>query len=115
MRSPSYLIGFLTAILFLLSGYLPAIADTRIRGEFEYSIDDATLSEWQIGPAFALDDATELEVPLGQEDEIRLIKPELSHEIEANDLTIEFSIGIEAPFTGEPIEGFGEIEGRVDF
>ena len=114
MRLPNYWIGGITVAVFFSHG-LPAAGDTRIRGEFEYSVDENRLSEWQVGPSFALDDSTELEIPIGQEDNLWLIKPELTYEIEANELTIELSVGFEALFIGEPIEGFGGIEGRVDF
>jgi hypothetical protein len=94
-----------------------AIADTRIRGEFEYNIDDQAMSEWQVGPIFSLNEAEtlEMEIPIGQNDSVWSIQPELIYELEANDLTIEFSAGFEAFFDGQPIQGFGGIEGKVEF
>ncbi len=94
-----------------------AIADTRIRGEFEYNLDDQAMSEWRVGPIFSLNEAEtlEMEVPIGQNDSVWLIQPELIYEVEANDLTIEFSAGFEASFDDEPIQGFGGIEGQLEF
>ncbi len=116
MRSPNNIILFTAVVFCLMNGDLAAIADTRIRGEFEYNVDKSTLSEWKIGPAFQLDESTELEVPIGQEENTWLVRPELTYEIEANDtLSFEFSLGVESKFVDGSIEGFGGIEGRVDF
>ncbi|MEM9905814.1 MAG: hypothetical protein AAF921_12400 [Cyanobacteria bacterium P01_D01_bin.44] len=102
----------------LLSLSLPATADRRIRGEFEYDLDNRELSEWQIGPAFSLgeDDEIEIEIPIGQDDGTWLIQPEVTYEVEVDDLTLEFSLGVEAPFDpAEPFQPFGSIEGSIDF
>jgi hypothetical protein len=102
---------------FLVNINLSASADTRIRGEFEYNVDDQELSEWQIGPIFSLSDSSdlELEIPIGQDDGQWLIQPELTYEIEINDFTLELSVGFEAFFDDEPIKGFGSLEGSIDF
>lgn len=116
MRSHSQLIASTAAALCCLNVCLAAVADTRIRGEFDYNVADGELSQWQIGPAFELDDATELEIPIGQDDSLWFISPELTYEIETSDfLTIELSVGIEASFSDNPIEGFGSLEGTIDF
>lgn len=115
VRSLNYLIGSLAILLLLFTRVSSAVAETRIIGEFEYSIDDNRMNEWQIGPAFELSDALELEVPIGQDNKLWLVAPELIYGIEANDITFEFNVGLEAPLTGEPFEGFGGIEGRIDF
>lgn len=103
----------------LLNASLTAVADTRIIGEFEYSLDDNRLSEWEIGPAFLLyesdDSELDLEVLIGQDESTWFVQPELIYEIEFDDLNVEISAGIEAPFDGEAPEGFGSIEGSVDF
>lgn len=116
-RSLNALIRHTAALTLLLNASLSAAADTRIRGEFEYNVDDRALSEWQIGPVFSLSESSEveLEVPIGQDDNVWLVQPELTYEVEINDLNLEFSVGLEAPFSGEPIQGFGGIEGSVDF
>lgn len=77
-------------------------------------MDDQAVSEWQIGPVFSLDEATELEIPIGQNDRKWQVQPELTHEIEMSNFTLEFSIGVEAS-ENEPIQGFGSIEGGLDF
>ncbi|MEO0771141.1 MAG: hypothetical protein AAFY72_17245 [Cyanobacteria bacterium J06649_4] len=89
----------------------PAFADTRLRGSFEYNLDEQTLSEWELGPVFSLGDSLDLEMPIGQNDgEWRAIV-ELIYELEVNDgFDIEFSTGLEAN-ENEPIESFGNIEG----
>lgn len=94
-----------------------AIADTRIRGEFEYNIDDQAMSEWQVGPIVSLNESEtlEIEIPIGQNENVWLIQPELIYEVEANDITFEFSAGLEASFDKEPIQGFGSIEGKIEF
>ncbi len=113
------LIQYTVAATLLLNAPLAATADTRIRGEFEYNLDDRALSEWQVGPTFLLQESdnseVELEVPIGQKDSVWFIQPEITYEIEFDDLNVEFGIGIEAPFNGEAAEGFGSIEGSVDF
>lgn len=48
------LVKGLTAATLLLNAFASATADTRIRGEFEYNLDDQALSEWQIGPIFLI-------------------------------------------------------------
>ena len=110
----SALIAYTAAATCLLNASLSAVADTRIRGEFEYSLDDQSLSEWQIGPVFSLDNATELEIPIGQDDQVWQVRPELTHEIDVNDFTLELGLGLEV--SGDaPIQGFGSIEGCLDF
>ncbi|MEL6384201.1 MAG: hypothetical protein AAFQ89_17455 [Cyanobacteria bacterium J06626_18] len=98
---------------------LPANANNRIRGEFEYDIDEHTLSEWQIGPIFSLDETDdsqiEVEFPIGQDDGIWFTQPELTYETEIDDFTFELSVGVEVPFSGDPVEPFGSIEGSIDF
>ena len=122
MRSLSILIQQVAIASLLLNASLFALADTRIRGEFEYNVDDSELSEWQIGPVFSLPVSSqsesseiELELPIGQDDSVWLVQPEISYEVDVEDLKVEFSVGLEAPFNGDPIEGFGGIEGSVDF
>ncbi len=122
MRSPNTLIQCIAIASLLLNASPLAAADTRIRGEFEYNVDDSELSEWQIGPVFALPISSqsesseiELELPIGQDEGVWLVQPELSYEVDIDDLKVEFSVGLEAPFNGDPIEGFGGIEGSVDF
>lgn len=103
----------------LLNACLLAAADTRIIGEFEYSLDDNELSEWEIGPAFSLYDSTnselDLEVLVGQDDRMWFIQPELIYETGFDDLNVEFTVGIEASLNGEDAEAFGSVEGSVDF
>ena len=101
----------------MFSAPLPAAADTRIRGEFEYNLDDRELSEWQIGPVFSLHEAEdlELEVPVGQDDSEWFIEPELTYEIDLNDFTLELSVGTEILLNSGSVEPFGSLEGSVDF
>lgn len=101
----------------LINSMFPAIANTRIRGEFEYDVDQGELSQWQIGPTFSFGDSeeVELEIPFGQDDGEWFTEPELTYEIEIEDFSIQFSVGAEIPFSGESIEPFGSIEGSVDF
>lgn len=107
------------ATTLLLSAHLPAVADTRIIGEFEYSVDDNEMREWEIGSAFLLHESTdselELEILVGQDETLWFIQPELIYEIDFNDFNVEFSVGLEATFDGEPVESFGSIEGSLDF
>lgn len=110
----SALIGYTAAVTCLLNVSLTAAADTRIRGEFEYNLDDQSLSEWKIGPVFSLDNATELEIPIGQDDQVWQVRPELTHEIDVDDFTLELGLGLEVS-GDEPIQGFGSIEGSLDF
>lgn len=118
-RSLCFLIQSVAVVTLWLNASLVANADTRIRGEFEYSVDDNELKEWEIGPTFFLQELDNselsLEVPIGQDDSVWFIQPELIYEAELNDLKLEFSVGIEAPLNGEAAEGFGSIEGSVDF
>ncbi|MEL7350355.1 MAG: hypothetical protein AAF171_22900 [Cyanobacteria bacterium P01_A01_bin.116] len=118
MRSPNIitnaLIGYTAAATLLLNSSPIAAADTRIRGEFEYNLESQSLSEWQIGPVFDLDDATELEIPIGQNDQEWQVQPELTYEIEVNDFTVELGLGFEVS-VDRPIHGFGSIEGSLDF
>lgn len=107
--------GHTAIALLLLNMSLSATADTRIRGEFEYNVDEERLSEWNIGPKFSLSESVELELPLGQDDGMWLVQPELTYEIDVNDVTLEMSIGLEVPFANEPIEGSGSIESSIDF
>ena len=100
-----------TVALTLLSTALPALADTRVRGEFEYNLDERTLSEWEISPIFALDKSTELEIPVGQKDGKWQAQVRVAHEVEIDDdFKVEFSVGLEAA-ENEAIDSFGEIEG----
>ncbi|MEL6469472.1 MAG: hypothetical protein AAFQ74_07070 [Cyanobacteria bacterium J06623_4] len=92
----------------------PAVADTRIRGEFEYNIDEQTLSEWAIGPIFSLTDSTELEIPIGQDDGDWTATLELIYEVELEDnIEIEFSTGLEV-VENEPTQGFGLVEIEIE-
>lgn len=101
----------------LLSSALPANANHVIKGSFEYNINDEELSKWELGPVFSLSESEdlELEIPIGQDDGIWFMQPELTHEIDINDFSLEFSVGVEIPFNDDPIEHFGSIEGSVDF
>ena len=98
---------------------LPVDANNRIRGEFEYDLDESELSEWQIGPIFLLnesdDSQLELEIPIGQDEGIWFTEPELTYETEIDDFTFELGVGVEVPFSGEPMEPFGSVEGSIDF
>ncbi|NER78864.1 MAG: hypothetical protein F6K42_04655 [Leptolyngbya sp. SIO1D8] len=120
---PKYDLGWLlfiwpvvtSAVLFYPG--LPASANTVIRGEFEYDVDEGDLNEWQIGPAFLfgeLDDI-ELEIPFGQNDGEWFTQPELTYQIEIDSVEVEFSLGVEVPFSGEPTEFFGSVEGSLSF
>lgn len=94
---------------------LPAIAvDTRIRGEFEYSLDEQTLDEWELGLVFALNEATEVEVPIGQDNGKWETQIELVYEVEANEVEFEFSVGLEAT-EDEAFQSFGGIEASIEF
>lgn len=117
LRSRSALIRGTAVATLLLHAPLSAAADTRIRGEFEYNVDDRALSEWQIGPVFSLSESpdVELEIPFGQDDNVWLVQPELTYKLEVNDLNFKFSIGLEASLSNQPIQSFGEIEASVDF
>ena len=101
----------------LISSIPPAIANTLIRGEFEYDVDQGELSEWQIGPAFSFGDLeeVELEIPFGQNDGEWFTEPELTYEVEFDDFSLGLSVGAEILFSGEPIEPFGMIEGSLEF
>ena len=114
-----YLLAWpMAMVLTLIATAFPAAASTRIRGEFEYDVDEGEISEWQIGPTFTLDESeqTELEIPIGQDGDTWQIVPELTYEADLNDFSFEFSVGAEIPFSGgEEIQPFGSIEGSVDF
>lgn len=108
-----------TIAVFLLNSTLAA-ADTLIRGEFEYNVDERELSEWQIGPAFSLGDSDqlELEIPIGQDNGEWITEPELTYEFELGENTsLELSVGAEVPLSevGETIQPFGSVELGVDF
>lgn len=118
MRSPnptaSVLIVNTAIATLLLNSSLPASADNRIRGEFEYSLDKQTLSEWEIGPVFELGKSTELEIPVGQDDGKWQAKVELLYEVEVEEnFELEFIVGLEVA-EDEPMESFGGIEGSWD-
>lgn len=106
-----------TVIVVLFSSAMPTKANTRIRGEFEYDLDKQSLSEWQIGPVFTLtqSDDIELEVPIGQNDNVWQIQPELTYKVDLNDITLELSFGTEFQLDGERPQPFGSLEGSVDF
>jgi len=88
-----------------------AFADTRLRGSFEYNLDEQTLSEWELGPIFSLGDSLDLEIPIGQKDNEWRAIVELIYEVEVNDdFDIEFSTGLEVN-ENESIDSFGNIEG----
>ena len=82
MRSPKNIATHLiisTSVIVALLGSLrpfpqPAMADTRIRGEFEYNLDEQTLSQWEIGPIFSLEDDLDLEIPIGQMETLLLLR-----------------------------------------
>ncbi|MEO0887558.1 MAG: hypothetical protein AAFY54_16760 [Cyanobacteria bacterium J06648_10] len=115
MRSPSTiatsLIIYIAVTTALLNSPRPALADTRIRGEFEYNLDEQTISEWEIGPVFSLQESMDLEIPIGQSDGEWKAIVELTYEVEiSDDFELELSAGVESA-ENEPIEGFGSIEG----
>ena len=109
------IVGSTAVALFFLPLTLPAEAETLIRGEFEYNVDQQTLSEWAIGPIFSLTETTELAIPIGQDKGRWKAQMELIYTLDVRDnMEIEFSVGLES-LERQPIQGFGSIEASVDF